>query len=82
MMASVINMLNSNGYDAIGATTDADAINQFNTTLPDAVIIGGGVEPASRAMFHQQFADIKKGVPIIDAHPHTLLQALQAALSE
>lgn len=79
MLASVLEMLHTNGYDASGCTTDAQGIEMFTTLLPDAVVIGGGIEPASRVMFHNQFKDKKPDVVIIDAHPGTFLQELHQA---
>ncbi len=82
MLASVLEMLHTNGYDATGCTTDAQAIEMFNTLLPDAVVIGGGVEASSRALFHNQFSHTKPDAVIIDAHPNTLLQELHQALGK
>lgn len=79
MLASVLEMLHNSGYAAFGTTTDAQAIEMFTTLLPDAVVIGGGVEYASRVMFHNQFKDKKPDVVIIDAHPNTLVQELHQA---
>ncbi|MCB0521378.1 MAG: hypothetical protein H6577_01830 [Lewinellaceae bacterium] len=78
MLARITDMLKSHQYDAIGAMTNEEALQKFADEKPLAVIIGGGVDGESRALFHQQFSPNAK---MIDAHPQTVLGDLKAAFS-
>lgn len=72
-------MLSQHGYHAVGSLTNDEALNAFKTEHIDAVIIGGGVDAASRDLFHHEFPKINPKVKVIDAHPQTVLQDLREA---
>jgi PleD family two-component response regulator len=72
MLAKVVVMLTQNGYAAIGAIENNNALELFQTYQPTAVVIGGGVDVESRNLFKQKFSSAK----IIEAHPHTVLSDL------
>jgi DNA-binding response OmpR family regulator len=72
-------MLKKHQYDAVGAQTNEDALAKFESEKPRAVIIGGGVDSESRALFHQTFSATAK---VIDAHPQTVLGDLKAAFPD
>ncbi len=76
MLEKVKGLLTNNGYNAIGATTDHDAVRLFKSNNIDAVIIGGGVENDSRVHFRTEFSRLKPLIKIIDAHPQTVLSEL------
>lgn len=79
MLKRVIRMLKEHHYDAIGATTNEEALQKFKTERPLAVLIGGGVDGESRDMFHQRFSPAAK---VINAHPMTVLKELKAAFPD
>lgn len=70
-------LLESNGYIAFGATENAEAIQVFIKSKPEAAVIGGGVDVESRNYFLQEFKRINPDVKILDAHPQTVLIDLQ-----
>jgi hypothetical protein len=59
MMAKVTDMLASNGYQPHGALTNEAAFTVFNDQQIDAVVIGGGVDSESRALFHREFVRLR-----------------------
>ena len=79
MLQKVTGMLQQNGYTALGETGNDAAIALFKSERFDAVIIGGGVAGESRMLFHQLFPQLHPAIKIIDAHPQTVLNDLQAA---
>lgn len=79
LLQKVLQLLQHNGYEAFGETTNEGAISSFQTHRMDAVIIGGGVDFPSRDLFHLQFPKLNPDVKIIDAHPQTVLTELKNA---
>jgi len=79
MLARVSEMLKSHHYDPVGATTNEEALQKFATEKPLAVLIGGGVDSESRALFHRTFSPSAK---VINAHPQTILGDLKAAFPD
>ena len=79
MMARINAMLTQNGFTPHGALTNAEAIATFQAQPIAGVVIGGGVDQESRDLFHREFARLRPGVVIIDAHPGTLLGDLAEA---
>jgi DNA-binding NarL/FixJ family response regulator len=77
MLASVIDMLNQNGYVASGETENEKAILAFKSINFDAVVIGGGVDHESRNYIHYEFPKINAAIKIIDGNPHTILEELK-----
>lgn len=81
MLHHVIQMLETNDYIAFGETENENAIASFQKNSIDAAIIGGGVDAASRNMFHSEFIKMNSNVVVIDAHPQTVLLQLKQALN-
>ncbi|MEV2225979.1 hypothetical protein AB0E01_39830 [Nocardia vinacea] len=50
-------LLRANGFAAVGTIADADALRVLETGEITDLIIGGGVEPDSRATLKQKAAD-------------------------
>ncbi len=81
LLAKITGMLKQNGYNAIGRISNEEAILTFKTITIDAVVIGGGVDQASRDLFQSEFPKINPKVKIINAHPQTVLAELKSALT-
>jgi hypothetical protein len=79
MMERVTDLLKSHNYQPSGALTNEEALQKFEEEKPKAVIIGGGVDEESRALFHRSFSPTAK---VIDAHPQTVLMDLKAAIPD
>jgi CheY-like chemotaxis protein len=79
MLARVSDMLKNHNYNPLGAQTNEEALQKFADEKPQAVIIGGGVDSESRALFHRTFSPSAK---VIDAHPQTVLGDLKAAFPD
>lgn len=79
MLNRITDLLKNHHYHAVGATTNEQALAKFEAEHPLAVIIGGGVDGESRAMFHRNFSPSAK---VIDAHPQTVLKDLKAAFPD
>lgn len=79
LLQNVINLLHDNGYMAFGETENDKAIATFAAEKMKVVVIGGGVDEASRQLFENTFTSQQPGVKIIHAHPHTVLQDVQNA---
>jgi CheY-like chemotaxis protein len=79
MLARITNMLKNHQYNAFGAQTNEEALQKFEDEKPEAVIIGGGVDSESRALFHRTFSLSAK---VVDAHPQTVLADLKAVFEE
>jgi DNA-binding NtrC family response regulator len=82
MLARITNMLKEHGYNAIGEQWNEGAIAAFKKDTIDAVIIGGGVDDESRALFHREFPKINPAVKMINAHPQTVLADLKKAFPD
>lgn len=82
MMQRVLSILQQHGYNAIGKQENEEALAAFNNDSFRAVIIGGGVDSTSRALFHREFSKLNPSAKIIDAHPQTVLQELRSAFSD
>ncbi|MBS1720178.1 MAG: hypothetical protein JST35_07010 [Armatimonadetes bacterium] len=79
LLASVIQRLRDQGYDATGVSTDEEALSLSEGTW-DALVIGGGVEPASREAISAAFRTAQPEIKIIHAHPESLFRQLAEAL--
>jgi hypothetical protein len=79
MLAKVTDMLKNHNNDAVGAQANEEALQKFEAEKPRAVLIGGGVDGESRALFHRTFGTTAK---VIDAHPQTMLGDLKEAFSD
>lgn len=79
MLQRAIKLLRENEYTAIGHTRDEDALMEFQRTPFDGVVIGGGVEFASRQLFEIEFPKMNSRVKVLSAHPNTLLDELSTA---
>jgi precorrin-6B methylase 2 len=81
MMEKVIHLLEQEGYAALGVQENEAAFNIMQTETINAVVIGGGVDGESRALFHRAFPLLQPGVKLVDAHPQTLLAQLGQAFA-
>lgn len=82
MLTKITELLKQHGYNAFGKITNDDAVAAFKLEMPNAVIIGGGVDTESRDFFHLEFPRINPKVKIIDAHPQTVLIDLKSAFPD
>lgn len=53
LLARAVAMADAAGFTGVGALTDEEALQQLRETRPIAVVIGGGVEAASRRRMHE-----------------------------
>lgn len=86
IMARVEALLSSAGYLPVGALTDAQALAHVAAepaAAPDALLLGGGVEPPSRAALAAAFRAAWPGRPVIEhvGGPHGLLDHVRQALA-
>jgi precorrin-6B methylase 2 len=81
MLARVTAELNALGYHALGSARNEEALQLGQAQHLDAVLIGGGVDAESRAIFQAAFPKWNPEVKVRDIHPHNYLQVLQSVLS-
>lgn len=80
MLQNAIQRLTQEGYVATGHTTDAETIHALQTTAIDLVVIGGGVEVASRNQIKVVAAQMTPSPQVVDVYgPQHLLEAVNAA---
>ena len=79
IMNSILGLLMANGYDALGAIENSDAITLFEENNFQGVIFGGGVDLESREILSTAFKAINTEVKIIIAHPSSILQDIKNA---
>jgi DNA-binding NtrC family response regulator len=80
MLQSALQRLTQEGYVATGHTTDEAIIQALHTGAIDLVVIGGGVEAASRHQIKAVAAQITPSPQVVDLYgPHHLLEAVNAA---
>jgi DNA-binding response OmpR family regulator len=81
ILARVKSLLESAGYVHFGALTDERAVASMAEEAPDVLVIGGGVEPASREALREAFRAARPGRPVIEhsGGPHGLLDAVKRA---
>ncbi len=72
-MRRALRLLEEVKLDAVGALDDADAVAQIETGGFDAVLIGGGVEDASRAMLKEVAMSSPDHLPCVDVAGHRLI---------
>ncbi len=84
MMERVEALLVGAGYVPVGILTDEAAHDAILARLFDAFVIGGGVEPASRAALKSAFAASQPHRPIVEhfGGAHGLVEHLRSALGE
>jgi DNA-binding NtrC family response regulator len=82
LMVKIIDVLKQHGYTATGKQWNEEAIEAFKNGSFEAVIIGGGVDDESRALFHTEFPKLNSKVKVIDAHPQTILSNLKKAFPD
>lgn len=66
IMRKVTELLASGGYGHLSALEDAEAIALIRSASPDALLLGGGVEPPSRAALRAEFERVHPGAPVIE----------------
>ena len=82
ILRSVTDLLDNAGYAVTGALIDDAAVEAFAAQHFDGIVIGGGVEHASRAALTATFSRTNPGITIIEVSggPHNLLSQVDAAL--
>jgi DNA-binding response OmpR family regulator len=66
IMERVRALIESEGYQHIGALTDDEALALMATAKPDALLLGGGVEATSRTLLVREFALARPGRPVVE----------------
>ena len=80
MLQNALQHLTEQGYVATGYTTDAETLGALQTGAIDLVVIGGGVEAASRHQVKAAAAQMTPPPQVIDVYgPHHLIEAVNAA---
>lgn len=81
ILARVTALLEASGYVVEGALSDEDA-SRLMASGHDALLLGGGVEPASRARLRAAFAQACPGRPVIEHYggPQGLLEHVNRVL--
>ncbi len=75
----LVDMLDENGYEARGESTDEQALEAFKKFDFDGVLLGGGVGPQSQEILIPAFTKAKPNIKIVHGHPWQALAALRAA---
>lgn len=81
-LKGAVDMLNENGYDAHGETVDKQAIQAYQNSHFDGVLLGGGVGPESQQLLIPIFQKINPNIKITKGHPWQALDALSEAFKE
>lgn len=61
---SVTATIRRHGFEALGTTTDDEALSHLGAQKIDLLVIGGGVEPSSRSVLKQRAA--ATGAPVLE----------------
>lgn len=82
VMHRVLALIASAGHVAVGALTDDEAMASLKGEPPDALVLGGGVEPDSKQALAAAFSEARPGRPVIEhfGGPQGLLEHLQQRL--
>jgi DNA-binding NtrC family response regulator len=78
MMAAVLETLRAEGYQALGASTVEEALAHFSIGGFDGVIIGRGVDGASRSLLHASLLEHDPAIQIFDIGPDQVIATLQS----
>lgn len=83
IMVRVKQLLDSAGYDHLGALTDVEATQLMRSAKPDALLLGGGVEPSSRSELSTAFKMLRPRCPVVEhfGGAHGLLDHLRQAFA-
>jgi hypothetical protein len=83
-MSAVRDLLDRGGYAVSGALVDAQVIARMQTDAPEVLVIGGGVEPASRAALTSAFAERRPGRAVVEhfGGPAGLVEAVRRGARE
>jgi AmiR/NasT family two-component response regulator len=65
LLASALNHLYENGFDAIGALRDAEAVAFLKSSQPDLVVLSGHFEETEQKDLRAQLIDCQEDVRII-----------------
>ncbi len=65
ILASLLNYLYEQGFDAIGALRDAEAVSFLKNFKPDLVILGGRFDAAEKETLITQLIDYQSDIHII-----------------
>lgn len=82
ILSRVTGVLETAGYRVFGTTADESALALMTSETPDALLLGGGVERASRQTLIACFHTARPGQPVIEhfGGPHRLLEHVREAL--
>jgi DNA-binding response OmpR family regulator len=82
LMGTVESFLKGKGYATLGVTKDQDALNHLRTADIDVVLIGGGVELASRKTIRYFAETNRPNVKILEHNGGTfkLVELVEKAL--
>lgn len=79
MLQNAIQRLTQEGYVATGYTTDAETIQALQTGAIDLVVIGGGVEVASRNQIKAVADQMTPPPQVVEVYgPQHLIEAVNA----
>ncbi len=83
ILASLLNHLYEQGFDALGAVRDAEAVSFLKTFKPHLVILAGHFEDAEQLLLIEQLIDCQQDVRIIEyaGGVKNLLNTVNAALT-
>jgi AmiR/NasT family two-component response regulator len=82
LLASALNHLYENGFDAIGALRDAEAVAFLKSFKPDLVVLSGQFEESEQRELMEQLIDCQEDIKIISfsGGVKTLLPMVNSAL--
>lgn len=83
ILSSLLNQLFENGFDAMGALRDAEAVSFLKTFKPDLVILGGAFSETEKTHLMEQLIDTQSDVPIISyqGSAKNVLESVNKALN-
>lgn len=82
IMTKVESLLAAAGLACVAALTDDEALAAIEQEALDALLLGGGVEPSSRARLAAAFERMRPGRPVIEHYggAHGLVEHVRARL--
>ena len=83
ILSSLLNQLFEQGFDAMGALRDAEAVSFLKTFKPHLVILAGAFTASEKILLMEQLMDCPSDVPIISyqGSAKNLLENVNKALN-
>lgn len=83
ILSSLLNQLFEQGFDAMGALRDAEAVSFLKTFKPNLVVLGGAFSKTEKTHLMEQLIDTQSNVPIISyqGSAKNLLENVNKALN-